>query len=44
MLVDLGIVRPLIGREYSLENLFKAHELGESGEAKGKMVIHVGIP
>ena len=43
-LVDDGTVRPIVGAEYSLANIAKAHALSESGRARGKIVIHVGQP
>jgi NADPH:quinone reductase-like Zn-dependent oxidoreductase len=43
-LIDGGIVRPIIGAEFSLNNITKAHELSESGRARGKIVLHVGMP
>jgi NADPH:quinone reductase-like Zn-dependent oxidoreductase len=42
--VDRGIVRPIVGAEFSLKDIPMAHELGESGRARGKTVIHVGMP
>lgn len=44
LLVDSGIVRPIIGREFSLKNIADAHKLSESGRAKGKIVINVNAP
>jgi NADPH:quinone reductase-like Zn-dependent oxidoreductase len=43
-LVDAGIVRPIVGAEFSLKDIPEAHELSESGRARGKIVIHVGTP
>ena len=43
-LIDAGIVRPVVGAEFSLKDISKAHELSESGRARGKIVIHVGMP
>lgn len=43
-LVDRGIVRPIVGTEFSLKDIPKAHALGESGRARGKTVIQVGTP
>lgn len=43
-LVDAGIVRPIVGSEFALKDVAKAHELSESGHARGKIVIHVGQP
>ena len=43
-LIDTGKVRPIVGAEFSLQDLNKAHELSESGRARGKIVIHIGMP
>ncbi len=43
-LIDGGIVRPIVGAEFSLKDIDMAHELSESGRARGKIVIHVGMP
>jgi NADPH:quinone reductase-like Zn-dependent oxidoreductase len=43
-LIDGGVVRPIISAEFSLKDIIKAHELSESGRARGKIVIHVGMP
>ena len=40
--VDNGKVRPLIGGEFALEDARKAHELSESGRARGKIVLYAG--
>jgi len=42
--VDSGKVRPIIGGEFALNDAFKAHELSESGRARGKIVLYVGQP
>ena len=44
LLIDSGQLRPLVGREMSLADTAKAHTLLESGQAKGKIVLHVGQP
>jgi NADPH:quinone reductase-like Zn-dependent oxidoreductase len=43
-LIDNGSVRPVVGAEFALKNISKAHELSESGRSRGKIVIHVGTP
>ena len=43
-LVDNGKLRPLIGAEFALENIKRAHALSESGRAKGKIAIYVDRP
>ena len=42
--VDSGKVRPIIGGEFALKDACKAHELSESGRARGKIVLYVGQP
>ncbi len=44
MLVDAGRLRVLVGREFALADAPLAHRLGESGKARGKMVLHVNPP
>lgn len=43
-LVDDGIIRPIVGAEFALEDIAKAHALSESGRARGKIVLYVGKP
>lgn len=43
-LVDEGKLRPIVGAEFSLEHVKKAHELSESGHSLGKIVLHIGYP
>lgn len=43
-LVDAGKIRPIIGAEFALEDIAKAHALSESGRAIGKIVVQVGKP
>lgn len=43
-LVEGGKVRPLIGAEFALDDIARAHELSESGRARGKIVLYVGQP
>jgi NADPH:quinone reductase-like Zn-dependent oxidoreductase len=44
LLVDQGKIRPIIGAEFTLEDIDKAHELSESGRAVGKIVLSVSQP
>jgi NADPH:quinone reductase-like Zn-dependent oxidoreductase len=44
VLVDTGMVRPIVGAEFALIDIAAAHALSESGRARGKIVIHVGQP
>ena len=43
-LIENGHLRTLIGAEFALADLALAHELSESGHARGKIAIHVGPP
>lgn len=43
-LVDSGKLRPLIGAEFALEDIKRAHALSESGRAKGKIALYVDRP
>lgn len=43
-LIDNGTIRPVVGAEFSLKDVARAHELSESGRARGKIVLHVGVP
>lgn len=43
-LADRGIVRAIVGTEFSLGDVRRAHELCESGKAKGKIILHNGQP
>lgn len=43
-LVEGGQLRTLIGAEFALADLALAHELSETGHARGKIAIHVGPP
>ncbi len=42
--VDDGRIRVVVGRDLSLADAAHAHRLGESGMARGKMVLHVTAP
>jgi NADPH:quinone reductase-like Zn-dependent oxidoreductase len=44
VLVDTGKIRPIIGAEFSLPDIRLAHQLSESGRAKGKIAVYVGQP
>lgn len=43
-LVDEGKVRPIIGAEFALKDIAKAHALSETGRSVGKIVLYVGQP
>ncbi|MFG6449594.1 NADP-dependent oxidoreductase [Roseateles sp. BYS180W] len=43
-LVDKGQLRILVGQEFALADAAHAHRLGESGQSRGKMVLHVAAP
>ena len=43
-LIDSGKIRPIIGAEFALEDIAKAHALSESGRTVGKIVLLVGKP
>ncbi|PHV12138.1 NADP-dependent oxidoreductase [Chitinimonas sp. BJB300] len=43
-LVDTGRLRMLVGQEFTLADAPLAHRLGETGKARGKMVLHVCSP
>ena len=43
-MVDTGRLRLLVGQEFALGDAAQAHRLGESGRARGKMILHVGAP
>ncbi len=43
-LIDNGVIRPIVCAEFSLQDIPKAHELSESGRARGKIIVHVGMP
>jgi NADPH:quinone reductase-like Zn-dependent oxidoreductase len=44
VLIDSGQLRPLVWREMPVGDAGKAHALVEAGQAKGKIVLHVGHP
>lgn len=43
-LIDEGKVRPVVGAEFALKDIAKAHALSESGHSVGKIVLYVGQP
>lgn len=43
-LVEQGELRPIIGAEFALQDIVKAHVLSESGRTVGKIVLYVGQP
>jgi NADPH:quinone reductase-like Zn-dependent oxidoreductase len=43
-MVDGGRLRPIVGAEFALRDIAKAHALSESGRAVGKIVLYVGTP
>jgi NADPH:quinone reductase-like Zn-dependent oxidoreductase len=43
-LLDAGTMRPVIGGEFALKDIQKAHALSETGHAVGKIVLYVGQP
>lgn len=42
VMLDGGLLRPVVGAEFALRDMEKAQALSESGHARGKIVIHVG--
>ncbi len=43
-MVERGKLRPVVGAEFALQDVTHAHELSESGRAKGKIALYVGKP
>ena len=43
-LVEHGKLRPIVGAEFALHDIAKAHALSETGRAVGKIVLYVGQP
>ena len=43
-LVDAGRLRVAVSHEFALADAALAHRLGEGGQARGKIVLHVGPP
>jgi len=42
--VDDGRLRIVVGQEFAFADAAQAHLLGESGKARGKMILHVAAP
>lgn len=42
--IDTGKIRPIVGAEYALKDVAKAHALSQAGHTVGKIVIHIGMP
>lgn len=43
-LIESGKLRPVIGAEFALSDIAKAHALSQSGHATGKIALYVGQP
>lgn len=43
-LVDAGSVRPIVGAEFALADIAKAHTFSQTGRTVGKIVLYVGKP
>jgi NADPH:quinone reductase-like Zn-dependent oxidoreductase len=43
-MVDGGRLRPIVGAEFALRDIARAHALSESGRAVGKIALYVGMP
>lgn len=43
-MVDGGRLRPIVGAEFALRDIARAHALSESGRAVGKIVLYAGTP
>ncbi len=43
-LVDAGKLRPIVGSEFALRDIAKAHALSQTGHAVGKIVLYVAQP
>jgi len=43
-LVDAGKLRPIVGSEFALQDIAKAHALSQTGHAVGKIVLYVAQP
>jgi len=43
-MVDGGRLRPVVGAEFGLRDVARAHALSESGRAVGKIVLYAGTP
>lgn len=43
-LVDAGKVRPIVGAEFALKDVAKAHALSETHRSVGKIILYIGQP
>lgn len=43
-LVENGKLRPIVGAEFALQDIARAHALSETGHAVGKIALYVGQP
>ncbi len=43
-LIERGELRPIVGEEFALRDVQRAHDLSESGRARGKIALYVGQP
>ncbi len=43
-LVDAGKLRPIVGAEFALQDIRRAHAMSESGHSVGKIALYVGRP
>ncbi len=43
-LIEQGKLRPIVGEEFALQDIKRAHGLSESGRARGKIALYVGQP
>ncbi len=43
-LLDKGRIRPVVGAEFSLQDVVKAHRLSQSGHSVGKIALYLGMP
>ena len=43
-MVDSGKLRPVVGAEFALKDIAKAHALSQSRHAVGKIALYVGQP
>lgn len=43
-MVDSGKLRPVIGAEFALKDIVRAHALSQSGHAIGKIALYIGQP
>lgn len=44
VIVESGKLRPIVGAEFALKDIAKAHALSQSGHAVGKIALYVGQP